>query len=315
MLFRGVKLALLSVAVLLVLVACGGGGGEETGGGEEGSGDGELESLTLGFVPSSEADTIVDNAQPLADAIGEELGIPVEATVTTNYIGLVEAMGNEQVDIGFLTSFSYVLAKDRYPEIEPLQKAVRFGESTYRGQWTVSAGGDVESLADLEGQDIAYVDAASTSGYLFPTNQLIQEGLLEEGGQPEDYFGEVVYSGGHDNALIALYNGEVDAAVSYEDAREDLEEELPDIMDQTRVLEYTDEIPNDTASVRGGLSDEMVQRIEDALLAANENPDSQEVLSEIYNWDDMEPAEDSEYDIIRETAQSLDLDLEESADN
>jgi phosphonate transport system substrate-binding protein len=307
---RGLKIGLLFVASLVLLTACGGGGGQDEGAGAAE----ELDGLTLGLVPSQEAGNLAETAQPLADILSEELGVPVEAQVTTNYIGLVEAMGNEQVDIGFLNSFGYVLAKDRYPDIEPLFKAVRFGSATYRGQFAVSAESGIGSLEELEGRDIAFVDPASTSGFLFPTNELIQQGLLEEGGQPEDFFGEVIYAGGHDNALIALYNGEVDAAVSYEDARADIEEEYPDVMERIEVIEYTDEIPNDTVSVRGGLSEETVQEIEDALLAANESEEGREVLSDIYSWDDMEPAADSDYDIIRETARSLNLDLEQAAE-
>ncbi|MGH3090678.1 MAG: phosphate/phosphite/phosphonate ABC transporter substrate-binding protein [Rubrobacteraceae bacterium] len=305
---RGIVL-FAAVLAAFGLAACGGGGGE----GESG-GSGDAESLTIGFVPSVEAGNLEARAEPLAEIMSEELGQPVEVQVLTNYIGLVEAMGNEQVDIGFLNSFGYVLAKDRYPEVEPLYKAVRFGSAFYRGQFSVRSGSEFESLADLEGADMAFVDPASTSGYLFPTNQLIQEGLLEGGENPESFFGEVVFAGSHDNALVALINEEVDVAVSYEDARAEIEEDYPEVMKQLEVLAYTDEIPNDTVSVGPSVDDELQQRIDDAIVAANESEEGQEVLDEIYGWEDIEPAEDSEYDIIRDTAEALELDLQEAAE-
>lgn len=310
---RRLAFLMFSLLFALSLVACGGGEGEEDGG-EGGEEDGQIDSFTLGFVPSVEAGNMAEEAEPLAEALGEELDAEVEAEVLTNYIGLVEAMGNEQVDIGFLNSFGYVLAKDRYPGVEPLFKAVRFGSATYRGQFVTQADSGIEELSDLEGEDVAFVDPASTSGYLFPMNTLVQEGLIETGSEPESFFGETVFAGGHDSALVALYNDEVDAAVSFEDARGDLEEEYPDVMDELTVIEYTEEIPNDTVSVRGGLDEETVNRISEALLAVNESEEGSALLEEIYEWDDMEPAEDEEYDVIRDTAEALELDLQETAE-
>jgi phosphonate transport system substrate-binding protein len=294
-------------ALALALAACGGGASGEG----EGAVSEELGALTVGFVPSQEAANLADTAEPLAEILEEELGVPVEAQVLTSYVGLVEAMGNEQTDIGFLDPLGYVLARDRYPDTEVLYRSVRDGESTYRAQFVVRSDSGIEQLEDLEGTDVAFVDPASTAGYLFPMAHLIEEGLIEEGGAPEEFFGNTVYAGGNDNALVSVYNGEVDVGMSFEDARELLEEEYPDVMEVLEVIEYTEEIPNDTVSVRPGLSEEAVEEIRAALMAANESEEGSEVLYEIYTWDDMEEAEDADYDVVRQTAEALELDLEE----
>jgi ABC-type phosphate/phosphonate transport system substrate-binding protein len=66
--------------------------------------------------------------------------------------------------------------------------------------------------------------------------------------------------------------------------------------------------------VRPGLSEETAQEIEDAMLAAIRSDENIEIFDEIYNWEDMEPSEDSDYDVIREAAEALDLDIVELAE-
>ena len=60
---------------------------------------------------------------------------------------------------------------------------------------------------------------------------------------------------GHDQALIALLNGDVDAVATYQDARADLKQDYPKIYKDTKVIYRTDKIPNDTISVRGDMRD------------------------------------------------------------
>ncbi|GAJ98184.1 PhnD/SsuA/transferrin family substrate-binding protein [Geomicrobium sp. JCM 19055] len=84
------KFTIASTAVLMttILAACGTGASDSP------------DTLSMGFVPSQDADELADTVQPLADRLSEELGMEVQAEVVTNYVGLVEAMGNDQVDIG-----------------------------------------------------------------------------------------------------------------------------------------------------------------------------------------------------------------------
>jgi phosphonate transport system substrate-binding protein len=49
--------------------------------------------LVFGFVPSTEADKIADDAKPIADFLSKELGMPVTTFTSTQYAGLIEAMG------------------------------------------------------------------------------------------------------------------------------------------------------------------------------------------------------------------------------
>ncbi|WP_221568191.1 phosphate/phosphite/phosphonate ABC transporter substrate-binding protein [Alkalihalobacillus sp. TS-13] len=286
--------ALLFAALLAIgLTACG----TSSDSGSTGK-DGEIKKLVMGFVPSQDSDEIADTVEPLADKLGEELGVEVEGKVMTSYSALVEAMGSNQVQIGFLPAFGYVLANDKHG-VEVILKSERFGSGTYKAQYVVRADSDIESLEDMEGKTWAIPDLTSTSGFLFPAAQIMDEFGVED--VQSGFFSNTVEAGGHDNAIISVYEGDADVATTFDDARTTVEEDYPDVMDKLKVVGYTDEIPNDTISVTKELSAEWQKKIKDTFLSFNDDEKMIEIMNEVYSWDAIIEAEDSEYDVVRST--------------
>ncbi|WP_408009604.1 phosphate/phosphite/phosphonate ABC transporter substrate-binding protein [Pseudalkalibacillus sp. A8] len=288
--------ALLFAAILAIgLTACGTSSDSNSGGGSK---DGEVKKLVMGFVPSQDSDEIADTVEPLADKLGEELGVEVEGKVMTSYSALVEAMGSNQVQIGFLPAFGYVLANEKHG-VEVILKSERYGSGTYKAQYVVRADSGIESLEDMEGKTWAIPDLTSTSGFLFPAAQIMDEFGVED--VQSGFFSNTVEAGGHDNAIISVYEGDADVATTFDDARTAVEEDYPDVMDKLKVVEYTDEIPNDTISLTKELSDEWKKKIKDTFLSFNDDEEMIKIMNEVYSWDAIIEAEDSEYDVVRST--------------
>ncbi|MCZ0703422.1 phosphonate transport system substrate-binding protein [Natronobacillus azotifigens] len=257
----------------------------------------EVDELVMGFIPSQDAGNIATTAEPLEEFLSEELGIPVRAEVMADFSGLIEAMRTQQVDIGFLNPFGFVQAEDR-ADVEVILKSIRHGDDFYVAQYTVPADSPIETLDDLiatEGLVWAYPDDLSTSGFLFPAKQLMDMGI-----ENLDNHFQRLRVGGHDNAMMQLVDGQADFATTFNDARDTLEEEFPNIHEDLRVIGYTDAIPNDTISVRSELSDDLKQQITDAFMSLNENEEMLAIMNEIYTWDGIAVAESSDYDIVRE---------------
>ncbi|WPD18823.1 phosphate/phosphite/phosphonate ABC transporter substrate-binding protein [Thermaerobacter composti] len=307
--------ASLLVALLLVasfvLAACGGGGqqAQEGQSGQEGQPQAkDPEELVMGFVPSQNATTLQETAEPLGEMLSKELGIPVEVFVSTNFIGLVEAMAAEQVHIGFLNPFAYVIAKDRGDPVEVMFKTVRQGKDSYRAQIFVHADSGITDLQQLKGKKFAFVDPASTSGYLFAAHVLKRNGI-----DPEKDI-QPVMAGSHDAAVLSVYNRQTDAGASFEDARTLLQKDYPDVMDKVKVIAYSDPIPNDTISVVSWLSDDLKRRIHDAFVKIAQTEEGKKVLFDIYEIEGLTDAQDDDFDIIRSVAKDMGIDLEELAD-
>lgn len=248
--------------------------------------------LVLGLIPSQEAENLDAKAKPLADALSKELGVPVKSFIGTNYNAVIEAMGAGKVDIGAFGPQSYVIAADKGYAV-PAAASVRNGSKTYRAQFVVLKDAPFKKLEDIKGKKIAWVDPTSTSGYTYPSALLREKGIDPE----RDVQG--TFAGGHDKAILALLRGDVDVAVSFDDARTIVQKTDPQVMEKTRILATTADIPNDLIALRAKLPDYWKAKIKEALFKIVMTEDGKTMLKNIYNITDLAPAKDSDYDIVR----------------
>ncbi len=253
----------LAVAVILVGVP----GGPAVG----------QSKLVMVFVPSRETDIILTSGQILGRMLSVSLGIPVEAVVSTSYTAAVEAMCAGRADIGALNPFSYVLAHQKCG-VEVAAISVRFGLPYYRAQISVRADSGITRIEQLRGKRFAFVDPASTSGYLFPAAMLKKMGY-----DPDTFFSQTVFAGSHPNVILAIYRGQVDGGATFEDARTNVQAQFPDVMERVKPIAYTNPIPNDTWSLSVRLSPEMRARIKDRLLRIATTAEGKEALRNLYS--------------------------------
>lgn len=153
------------------------------------------------FVPSVEAAVIVSGGDVLAQALEDATGLKFEVSVPTSYAATIEEMCASPEDtMGFIPAQGYVLANQRCG-VTVGATAVRRGLSWYTAMFVVPADSEIETLEDLAGKTWAIPDFGSTSGYLYPYTMLFDMGI-----EP----GEIVETGSHNNAMLAVYNGEVE---------------------------------------------------------------------------------------------------------
>ncbi|WP_353893213.1 phosphate/phosphite/phosphonate ABC transporter substrate-binding protein [Proteinivorax hydrogeniformans] len=260
--------------------------------------------LNMGFVPMMDADALVENVEPLAEMLSDELGMEVRAFTATRYVGVVEALGSQQVDFGFIPPMAYILANQQSDAEVILTALNQHGEAFYRSQFIVREDSDIQDFEDIKEKTVAFVDPSSTSGHIFPHAHLKDFGL--EGDQDFSYH----FAGGHDSALQLLLNGDVDVATTFVDARERYAEDFPTALDETRVLGYTQDIPNISVTVGSHLDSEMQEKIQQALLNISEDPEGKKLLIDLFNQHGYVEADDKDYDVIRTTAKLMDIDLE-----
>jgi phosphonate transport system substrate-binding protein len=102
--------------------------------------------------------------------------------------------------MGFIPGLGYALAS-QLCGVDVAFKAIRYGFPVYWAEYLVARDSEYQTLADLEGATWGYVDAGSTSGYMVPTVELADAGITP---------GDQVQTGGHNQTVTAVYNGEVD---------------------------------------------------------------------------------------------------------
>jgi phosphonate transport system substrate-binding protein len=299
------------------------------------------DKLILGLVPSSDANVLVTNAQPLADYLSQTLGIPVESFVPTDYAALVVAMGTGGADIGAFGPVALVQAADESGADIVLQ-SVRNGALTYHSQWmtsdpatycttevvttvassqedtpqdvtlgfcngadTATAGplGD-DVLATLPaGTTVSFVEPSSASGYVFPAVQLANAGI-----DPMSAISPL-FAGGHDASVAAVCKGDAPVGVSFNDARLLAASVAACGTDQSGnvVFALSPEIPNDGVALAGDLDAGLKEAITAALLAYGQTDEGSAVLQSIYRISQFAPADLASLDIARQAVEKLGL--------
>lgn len=295
------RFTLLFIAVAaMLLVACGGGGASNVGT--------EENPLIWALVPSQDTDAVLAGAEEIAAYVEEQTGYVIEAVVTTDFTAAVEAMCSGEAHIGALNTFNYIVAHERgCADVE--LASVRFGANYYAGQIITQAGSGIESVADLAGTTFCRPDPTSTSGWIIPSIAMQAEGI-----NPETDLAEIVDAGGHDGVVIAVYEGNCDAGSTFVDARSNIEETYPDVLDQVVVVAESAPIPNDTVSFHPDLDAEMVDAIVAALLTLNDSEDGTALLNALYSWSGLDAVDDSFYDGFRQQLEAAGMSVEDLLD-
>jgi phosphonate transport system substrate-binding protein len=158
----------------------------------------------------------------------------------------------------------------------------------------------IAGLDKVAGKNVAFTGPTSTSGGVFPQLQLVNEGIDIEEDLTYSYFG-----GSHTDTVAAVYAGDFDIGLSFDDARRQIRTESTDVGTKVIVFNLTEEIPNDVVAVRGELPDDLKQAIFDATAAWLETDEGAAVFEEIYEWTDIQVAVDSDFDVVRDAAEKL----------
>ncbi|MFN8483522.1 MAG: phosphate/phosphite/phosphonate ABC transporter substrate-binding protein [Anaerolineae bacterium] len=268
--------------------------------------------IKMAFVPSSDAQKLATSLEKLGQMLEKETGLKFKTTVPTSYAATVEAMNAGQIDVGWLNPLSYVVGNNRYG-LELLLTTTRNGSKVYPFSIIVAKDSPIKTVQDLKGKKLASADPLSTSGNLYPRAYLTQQGVLPD----KDV--QWVYSGGHDKSVIALTNGQVDAAAVFgefkgtPDARDRAKASVPDVYDKTRVLLNSADvnflIPNDTVSVRKGLPADIRKKISDGLLAIAKTEDGIKELKALADIDGLVVGEPKDYAPINDAAKAANIDI------
>jgi phosphonate transport system substrate-binding protein len=256
--------------------------------------------LRVGFVPSEDAQQVIQNAQPIVEILQKRLGMEVQPFVATDYTGIVEALRANKLDVAFLTPASYVLAKSE-ANVRVALKSERKGSPYYYAAIITRADSGIKTLDDLRGKTFAFGDPLSTSANVFPRKMFHDHGI-----DPVRDFKHILYSGGHDATVLAVLNGKVDAGATYANSPDNQDTawtrylKTPENIKKIRAIAFSEPIPADNLVFNGNLDEKIAKTIEETFLSLSRDPDGKKMFRDLYQIDGFLPATDKDYDSVRE---------------
>ncbi len=174
--------------------------------------------FTIAYAPNESTDQSSDARNGLAKELKEYLGCEVEEIQASDYNAIIEALRTGKADMAYMGANAIALGHER-ANIVPIVMKAEDGDpekAVYRSVLiTSSANEDINTIKDIKGRTIAFVDPDSTSGNLIPSSEIItafpEESLDMDKLHTNDVFFEAAsYSGSHQAGLQAVVRGDVE---------------------------------------------------------------------------------------------------------
>lgn len=262
---------LLTVGLLTTLAACGNDENKTSANSAETTGkENWPDEITLVQMPDENNPTEAATMHTsLREHLSTELGIDVVEHEGGSYAIGIEAMASGNIDIMLASPMSYYQANKLAGAELLVTPTLPGGTNYYTAFITQSDNEKINSLEDLKGSNFAFVNAASSSGYLYPKGTLVQEfnldpDLVEQSGY---FFENVTFSESHQNSLMGVIMDDYEAAAVAYSAIEAMAEAGAVNMEEIKVVGQTEKIPDASYIIRGDLPEDLKEAIQEAFVS------------------------------------------------
>ena len=225
--------------------------------------------LVFASIPDENAAQVTERYGDFIAYLSREIGVPVKLRIAGDYAAVIEGQRAEQIHIAYYGPASYARARMIGVKTTPFAIEVnKGGVKGYYSVFYVKANSPYQKIEDLKGKSIALVDPNSTSSNNVPRYAMDKMGI-----KPDEFFGKVVYSGSHVNAVMALSQGTVDVAANWWNNEND--SEMIRMADKGmvkredfRIIYKSDQIVNSPVAYLDSLPADLKKKIEQAFFDA-----------------------------------------------
>jgi phosphonate transport system substrate-binding protein len=174
----------------------------------------EIKEFNIGVLGGENAQDRASSNECYRAKIEAALGVPVKVFTPADYDGVIQGLLGGTLDLAWMGASSYAktyLTDPNAVEVA-LTKQNMDGSTGYYSFGFARADSGIKSIEDAKGKVFAFGDPNSTSGYLVPGAE-----LTAKYGPLDQYFSEVKFSGGHEQTIVGVANGDFAAGVSWAD--------------------------------------------------------------------------------------------------
>lgn len=253
--------------------------------------------LRLGITPFESGERTRTDLAPLALLVGDMLGVPLEIEPAESYQSLVLAVSKGEIDIALLSPVSYIHARRLQPQLHLVAQVISQGVAEYASFIVVRSDDSAQSLADLRGRRMAWVDRISASGFIYPL-----AAFRRIGQEPEHLLKSQHFYGTHDAALQAVLSGQADACAVASGTFERMVSARGSDPQRAalRILHKSGRIPFDALVVSADLSSDSARRIGWAFRnVSSRTAAGRAALAPTWGWRGWVPSDDDAYNGAR----------------
>lgn len=184
----------------------------------------DITEFRIGILGGENAQDRMNSYECLRKYTEEELGVEAKLFAPADYNGVIQGLLGGTLDMAWLGASSYAAVHIQDPDaVEPVLVKINLdGSYGYHSIGFARKDSGITSLDGMQAKVFGFGDPNSTSGYLIPSIEIPQTtGATMDSG---DYFGEVKFTGGHEQTIVAVNNGDVDGGVTWADGQGEWED-------------------------------------------------------------------------------------------
>lgn len=264
----------------------------------------EKGTLTIGLIPARDIFTEMRRFRPLADYLSKRLGTKIELKALSRYGNIIDNFSAEHLDGAFFGSFTYVLAHAKLGVDVLARPESEDGSSTYCGLLITRKDRGLRGVEGLKGKVFAFVDRATTAGYVFPLAVFRKHGIRDY----RTFFREIYFTGTHADVLLDVLAGKADAGALKNTVYDEFVRDHPKEAGQLTVLERSPYVPENGLALSRRVTPQMAKPLKSLLLQMNEDAEGQEVLK-ILGARRFIPTTSRDYEHVEQLAKAAGIDL------
>lgn len=236
---------------------------------------GQTDEILLGIEPEHNIFDQVERYRYLAAYLSDQLGIKVNLTIMSRYGEVIKRFKAKRLDGAFLTSYTAAMGINQL-NLEPVANPVNLrGESTSQGYIFVRKDSGINSVSDMKGKHVVFVDPATMEGYLFPLAYLHQHGVTDI----NSFFNNQFYfSGSHASAVFAVLDGRADIGSAKDTVFQKLVRNDPSISQELRIIAQSEKAPEVTLCIKNELDRDLREKLRAVLLQMDKTKEGKKVL-------------------------------------
>lgn len=263
------RLTLFSFALCLVLVVgCSDTEQEKPARGQE------LPEFVIGLIPEQNIFRQLERYEFLTRYLSQKTGAPVKLKVLTRYGNVIDNFVSAGLDAAFFGSFTYALAHEKLG-VQVIARPVNLnGTATYHGFVFVRQDSGIKGTRDMKGKIFAFVDKATTAGYLLPLAYFKENGIENY----QTFFNETYFAGTHEAAIYDVLNKKADIGAAKNTVFSRLAQADSRVREELTLLARSPDVPENGLAVRKDLDPAFRNNIKNVLLTMDTDPEGLKVL-------------------------------------
>lgn len=271
---------------------------------------GKNKELLIGIEPEHNIFDQMQRYRALAGYLSDQLGVQVKLTIMSRYGEVINRFKSFHLDGAMLSSYTATLAINEL-DLIPVANPVNLdGEVTSKGYVFVRKDSGINSVGDMRGKSVVFVDKATTEGYIFALSFFRQHGISDL----DSYFGRYYFSGSHASAVFAVLDGRADVGSAKDTVFEQLVNKDPVMREELKIIARSPAVPQVTLCIKNGIDPQLLEKLRTSLLNMGQTVEGYKVLKQL-GARSFVLSNPDDFDVVSEMAEEAGVNMLDGANN